>query len=117
MAKTLTLAELVPERDQVEIAAGVKLDLLGMVDLDAIDAARAIQIKKRIEGLEISEDELSEEQAIAMSDALGSFLRIVLPDLTPEQLDGLRMGQRLTIINFWTANNQAGVAKNGRGQK
>ena len=37
MTKTLTFAELVPERDQFELPGGVMIDFLALAELDAIE--------------------------------------------------------------------------------
>jgi len=115
MTKTLTFAELVPERDQFELADGEKIDFLSLAELDAIDAARAIQIQKRIE--DIDTKNLTEDNAGALNDALGDLIRLVLPDIPDDLLKGLKTGQRLMIVRFWGDNNQAQPEKNGAGQE
>jgi len=105
MTKVLTFAELVPERDQFELANGDIIDFLSMAELDAIDAARAMQIQKRIEGIDT--DELTEENAGALNDALADLIRLILPAIPVDVLADLKTGQRLLIVRFWSDNNQA----------
>ena len=115
MTKVLTFAELVPERDQFELANGEKIDFLTMAELDAIDAARSMQIQKRIEKIDL--EDLTEEAAGALNDALADLIRVILPDIPADMLAALKTGQRLLIVRFWSDNSSAlELVKNDNGQ-
>ena len=115
MTKVLTFAELVPERDQFELTDGEMIDFLSMAELDAIDAARSMQIQKRIKKIDL--EDLTEENAVALNDALADLIRVILPDIPDDMLDGLKTGQRLLIVQFWSNNNSAqDLLKNDNGQ-
>lgn len=114
MTETLRFDELIPDRDQFELSDGQKIDFMAMADLDAIDAARALQIQKRIKGIDT--DELTEENAAALNEALADLILLILPEMPSDILAGLKTGQRLMIVNFWSENSGGGLSKNGRGQ-
>lgn len=114
MSATLAFSELVPERDRFELADGEVIEFMSMADLDAVDAARTMAIQKRIEGIQM--DNLTEENAIKLNEVLADLIRIILPEMPEDILTGLKTGQRLMIIRFWSDHNKPGETKNGSGQ-
>lgn len=95
----LTLSTLEPERPVVVID-GVTYRMSLPDDFSVVDHARLLRIQRRVQRL--TEDELSEEEAMEAARALRELARMILPDCPDEVLSKLRDGQLVRLVEVFT---------------
>ena len=110
MAETLTIASLIPERDNVDFGDGKVFDILSKVEMDATMYAGFARMQSRAEGLQdkLKDTDDPEEAGEAMTDLnglLGELLSTLMPDLDTETLDKTRLGVRLGVLDWWARQN------------
>ena len=110
MARTLTIASLIPERDNVDFGGGKVVEMLSLTEMDATEYAKFARMQSRAEGLQESISDMSdpEEAAGVMNDLnglLGELLTTLMPDLDEETLAGPRLGVRVGILDWWNEQN------------
>ena len=111
MAETLTIASLIPDRNDVDFGNGKKFDILSMVEMDATEYAGFARMQSRAEGLQESIQDTSdpEEAGQVMTDLnnlLGELLTTLMPDLDAGTLKETRLGVRVGILDWWSAQNK-----------
>ena len=111
MAETLTIASLIPERNNVDFGSGKVFDILSMTEMDATEYAGFARMQSRAEGLQESIQGTSdpEEAGQVMTDLnglLGDLLKTLMPDLDDTTLADTKLGIRVGILDWWSEQNK-----------
>ena len=112
MAETLTIASLIPERNNVDFGKGKVFEILSMTEMDATEYAGFARMQSRAEGLQESIKDTSdpEEASQVMTDLnglLGGLLQTLMPDLDDTTLGDTKLGIRVGILGWWTEQNES----------
>ena len=111
MAETLTIASLIPERNNVDFGKGKVFEVLSMTEMDATEYAGFARMQSRAEGLQesISDTSDPEEAGQVMTDLnglLGELLKTLMPDLDDTTLGDTKLGIRVGILDWWNKQNE-----------
>ena len=111
MAETLTIASLIPERNNVDFGNGKVVEILSMTEMDATEYAGFARMQSRADGLQDSIQDTSdpEEAGQVMTDLnglLGDLLKTLMPDLDDTTLGDTKLGIRVGILDWWNEQNQ-----------
>ena len=111
MAETLTIASLIPERNNVDFGKGKVFEILSMTEMDATEYAGFARMQSRAEGLQesISDTSDPEEAGQVMTDLnglLGELLKTLMPDLDDTTLGDTKLGIRVGILDWWNKQNE-----------
>lgn len=111
---SIDFSELIPERLRVNnLPDGSSLELINRNELGPEELAAVHSVQKRMASLqeELDDvDELDDEMLAAMNkmnDLSGEILLTLAPDMKPDTLASLKMGQRGAIIQWWTSQQPA----------
>lgn len=117
---TLTIASLIPERDNVDFGNGHVLEIISGAEMDAADIATFQSLHGRVMALQRNMEKADDDKMLSLAqrlnEALGKALRQLIPDLTDEILGETRLGIRMQILKWWTEQNPAPVP-NPEGQE
>ena len=112
MVKTLTVASLIPERNNVDFGNGKLVDMLSVEEMSTNDYAGLMRMKARAESLQESlgtgtdNPERIGQGMDELNALLGELMKRLMPDLDDETLEGTQLGIRVRILEWWHENNQ-----------
>ena len=110
MGKTLDIASLIPDRNNVDFGNGKVIDILSMTEMDATEYAGFARMQSRAQGLQdsIADTSNPEEAGQVMTELnglLGELLQTLMPDLDNDTLDKTKLGIRVGILDWWSKQN------------
>ena len=115
MAKTLSITSLIPERNTLDFEDGTPVvDMVSMQEMDTTDYAGFMRMAARADGMKGDLEDIDgtsdPEQAMkVMTDLnglLGDLLKTLMPSIESERLDGIRLGVRVGILDWWFGENE-----------
>jgi len=112
MAKTLNIASLIPERNNVDFGNGKLVDMLSMEEMSTNDYAGLLRMRARALNLQAGlSSDIDDPEEIGkgmdqLNGLLGDLLKRLMPDLDDETLAGTRLPIRVKVLEWWHENNQ-----------
>lgn len=113
------LAELVPDREKIELQDGTVLEFVSREEMSPAQFARLQALRRQMESIQsrIDNPKLAEEKAaeayVELFTAMGESLKLMIEGLENDQMASLSLSVRSQIIQHWSAKQGA---KNQNGQ-
>lgn len=110
--KSMDFSDLLPTRDTFNMPDGQQLEFVSRSEFSAEDLAELSRLQKMVQsGLKAGESKSKREKARGartLDKALHGLLKCVLPGiLETDEYSSMTAGQKLQIVNWWTARNQS----------
>jgi len=104
------LTDITPRRDTLSLPSGV-IEFISRSEFSAEDLNELSRLQKAVQSaLRLGESKSQSDKkrgARALDKALDGLIRCVIPDLVKtEEWSGMKAGQKLTLITWWTEQNQ-----------
>lgn len=104
----LRFQDLLPEHDEFDLGGGRKIAFRSRREFNAVDLGRltAIEAKRKRAMDGLATNPADTHAATLLDEAIGEFVKFILPDLPDDILAKLYLGQKAEIIEWWTARQK-----------
>lgn len=109
MPKNLNFAALIPERDTFTDVGGEVYEVRCKADFGAREMARASKLQTQLPAWlkRLGKQPDDERAAELLEGGIMALVLMIIPDLPPERLAAMTLGQKQMILDWWNAQQRA----------